>query len=84
MSFKVAKIQFLFTKDSAQKYKGNIIISVFFAFFVSFLSLKNDFNAYRLISLMKTVLLIPILAYVMTFYDVSCVIKWHFMTFNYT
>ena len=58
-----------------QKYKGIIAISVF-CIFCLILFLANDFKAYRSISLIKTVLLIPILSYFMTFYAI-----WH-MSYN--
>ena len=67
-----------------QKYKGNNAISVFFIFRL-ILFLANDFKACRSISLIKPVLLIPILSYFMTFmphgiyHKMSLnVIKWHF------
>ena len=42
----------------------------------SFLDHPKDFEAYRSISLIKTVLLIPILAYFMTF-NVMCHVSWN-------
>ena len=53
-----------------QKYKGKISISVFFSLLI--LLLATDSRACCSISLIKTVLLIPILSYFMTFYAI-----WH-------
>ena len=71
-------------KELLQKYKGNIAISVF-CFFLLILLLATDFKACRSISLIKMVLLIPILAYFITFYVIwhspYNVIKYHKMAF---
>ena len=68
-------------KESPEKYKGNYAISVFFILRL-ILFLENYFKACISFCLIKTVLLIPILAYFMTFHvmwHVSYnVIKWHF------
>ena len=58
-------------KETPKKYKGNIAISVFWVL-CKILFLENYFTAFRSISLIKTVLLIPILAYLVTFYVI-----WH-------
>merc|ERR1711873_187748 len=54
-------------KETPKKYKGNIAISVFWVL-CKILFLENYFTAFRSICLIKTVLLIPILAYLVTFY----------------
>ena len=58
-------------KELPQKYKGNIAISDFWVL-CKILFLENDSTAFRSIRLIKTVLLIPILAYLVTFY-----VLWH-------
>ena len=62
-------------KELPQKYKGNIAIFVF-CFFLLILLLATDFKACCSISLIKTILSIPILLYFMTFYAI-----WH-MSYN--
>ena len=58
-------------KESPEKYKGNLAISVFFIFRL-ILFLENHFKACISFCLIKTVVLIPILAYFMTFN-----VMWH-------
>ena len=58
-------------KETPKKYKGNIAISVFWVL-CKILFLEYYSIDFRSISLIKTVLLIPILAYLVTFY-----VLWH-------
>ena len=79
----VSKIVVFFTKAFVKKYKGKIDISVFCIFCLIFYDSKGSLP-HRSICLIDTVLLIPILAYFMTFYVIlhmSYVIKRRFMIF---
>ena len=64
-------LTFFFTKEFAQKYIAKIDISVFCIFCLIFYDSKGSLP-YRSICLIHTVLLIPILAYFMTFYVINC------------
>ena len=57
---RLCTIDFNFTKDFAQKYKGNNGILVFWKFLI-ILFLWNDFKSLRSFCLIDTLLLIPIL-----------------------
>ena len=57
---RLCTIDFNFTKDFAQKYKGNNGILVFWIFLI-ILFLWNDFKSLRSFCLIDTLLLIPIL-----------------------
>ena len=67
----VFKMAFFFTKEFAQKYKGNFVVSVFCNFWKK-LFLSKSFQTLRSICLIETVHLIPILAYFMIFHVI-----WH-------
>ena len=67
----VSKIVVFFTKAFVQKYKGKIDISVFCIFCFIFFYSKGSLP-HRSICLIDTVLLIPILPYIITFFVI-----WH-------
>ena len=67
LMFRFAIWRFFFTKEFGQKYKGKIDISVFCIFFIVIFDSKGSL-LHRSICLIDTVLLIPILAYIMTLY----------------